>query len=71
VYGNPGTMKKILPREKLELFPVCGTEKAISFESEARTQGVPPKTWAETTHELDAALRGWGSSLAALAECGN
>jgi 5-methylthioadenosine/S-adenosylhomocysteine deaminase len=71
VYGNPGTMKKILPHEKLELFPVCGTEKAVSFESEAKTQGVPLGTWAETTRELDAALREWGSSLAPLAECAN
>src|ERR1700674_3343119 len=71
VYGNPGVMKKILPHEKLELVPVCGTEKAISFESEAKTQGVPPKTWAETTRVLDSALREWRSSLAPLAQCGN
>ena len=71
VYGNPGTMKKLLPHEKLELLSVCGTEKAISFESEAKAQGVPPKTWAETAHVLDGALREWGSSLAPLAECGN
>jgi hypothetical protein len=71
VYGNPGTMKKLLPHEKLEVFRVCGTEKAISFESEAKTQGVQPKTWVETTRVLDSALREWGSSLAPLAECGN
>ncbi len=70
VYGNPKAMKKLLPHEKLELFPVCGTEKAISFESEAKTQGGPPKAWAETTRVLDSALREWGSSLAPLAECG-
>jgi len=64
-------MKKLLPHEKLELFSVCGAEKAISFESEAKAQGVPAKTWAETTRVLDAALREWGSSLAPLAECGN
>jgi hypothetical protein len=70
-YGNPGTMKKLLPHEKVELFSVCGTEKAISFESEAKAQGVPPKTWTETTRVLNAALREWGSTLAPLAECGN
>jgi imidazolonepropionase-like amidohydrolase len=71
VYGNPGTMKKVLPHEKLETLSVCGVEKAISFESEAKAQGVQPKTWAETTRVLDSALREWGSSLAPLAECGN
>lgn len=71
VYGNPGTMKKILPHEKLETLSVCGVEKAVSFESEAKAQGVQPKTWAETARVLDSALREWGSSLAPLAECGN
>jgi hypothetical protein len=71
VYGNPGTMKKLLPHEKLEVFRMCGTEKAISFESEAKTQGVAPKSWEETERVLDSALRKWGSFLAPLAECGN
>jgi 5-methylthioadenosine/S-adenosylhomocysteine deaminase len=71
VYGNPSAMKKLMAHEKLELFSVCGTEKAISFESEAKAQGVSPKTWTETTRVLGAALREWGSTLAPLAECGN
>jgi 5-methylthioadenosine/S-adenosylhomocysteine deaminase len=70
VYGNPGAMKKLLPHEKLELLSVCGIERAISFESEAKTQGVSPKTWAETSRVLDSALKEWGSSLAPLSECG-
>jgi hypothetical protein len=69
VYGNPGAMKKLLPHEHLEEFVVCGVEKAISFESEAKPQGLTPKPWKETTQALDAALREWGSSLAPLAEC--
>lgn len=71
VYGNPGLMKKLLPHEPLEMPAVCGVEKAIYFGSEAKTQGITPKSWKETTRVLDSALKEWGTSLAPLARCAN
>jgi 5-methylthioadenosine/S-adenosylhomocysteine deaminase len=71
VYGNPELMKTLLPSEKLETFPVCGVEKAISFASERKLQGRPPKTWKQTNEELSLALRAWGTSLGPIADCAN
>ena len=71
VYGSQALMKKLLPGEPLEMVSVCGADKAIFFGSEAKTQGVTPKPWKETTRVLETALKEWGTSLAPLAECAN
>ena len=71
IYGRPAWVKTLLPSEKLETLQVCGVEKAISFASETRATGKPAKSWKQTTDELSAGLRRWGTSLGPIADCAN
>jgi 5-methylthioadenosine/S-adenosylhomocysteine deaminase len=71
VYGNPETMRDLLPDQQLDTLTVCGVTKAIYFGSEAKLQGTTPRPWKQTVDELNGALREWGSHLAPLSECGN
>jgi hypothetical protein len=69
VYGSPGLMATLLPSQALETIDICGTPKAISFDSEYRLQGSAPPSWQQTLHELRGALSEWGAALAPLDEC--
>jgi len=71
VYGRPAWVKTLLPSETVETLQICGVEKAISFASEARATGKPAKSWKQTTDELSAGLRRWGTSLGPIADCAN
>ena len=70
-YGDPGLMEKLAPRAELETLQVCGVPKALDFQSEKLLQGSSPKTWKQTTEDLNRALNEWGESLARLTECPN
>jgi len=70
-YGNPELMKKLAPAADLEDLPVCGVSKALDFQSEKLLQATQPKSWKQTTEDLNHALNEWGEKLAPLSDCPN
>jgi 5-methylthioadenosine/S-adenosylhomocysteine deaminase len=71
VYGDSELMEKLAPLAELETLQVCGVPKALDFQSEKLLQGSNPKSWKQTTQDLNRALNEWGETLAHLTECPN
>jgi len=70
-YGDPELMEKLAPRAELETVHVCGVPKSLDFQSEKLLQGTNPKSWKQTTEDLNRSLNEWGETLAHLTECPN
>lgn len=71
VYGNPELMRKLIPKDQLEILTVCKSHQALNFESETRLQGTTLEPWNHTRDRLDEGLQQWGTHLASLDECPN